>query len=142
MRVVVDTSVVYAGLYSRRGASNAVLAECLSGGLTAVVSVPLAAEYEDILHRDELVRRTGLSRADLDDFLDGFLAASNLVEVYFMWRPNLRDENDNLVLEAAVAGNAEVIVTHNLRDFEEGELRFDAIRVLTPGALLAERRVS
>src|SRR6185437_939458 len=117
MRIVVDTSVLFAGLYSRRGASHAVLRGCLSGRWTPVVTVPLAAEYEDVLHRPELRRGSGLAQEDLDEFLDGFLAASDLVEVFFLWRPNLRDEGDNMVLEAAVAGGAAAIVTANVRDF-------------------------
>jgi putative PIN family toxin of toxin-antitoxin system len=137
MRVVVDTSVLFAGLYSRRGASHAVLRGCLMGRFTPVVTVPLAAEYEDVLRRPALHRASGLTAKDLDDFLDGFLAASDLVEVYFLWRPNLPDEADNMVLEAAVAGNAAAVVTHNIRDFVRGDLRFDQIRMVTPAVLLS-----
>ena len=78
--------------------------------------------------------------ADLDELLDGFLAACDLVPVFFLWRPNLRDEGDDLVVEAAVAGAASIIVTHNTRDFAGRDLRFENIRILTPGALLARRR--
>jgi uncharacterized protein len=137
VRIVVDTSVLFAGLSSRRGASHVVLRACLTGGLEPIVTVPLAAEYEDVLSRPELRRRSGLSAKDVDDFLDGFLAAAELVEVFFLWRPNLRDEGDNMVLEAAVAGHAEAVVTHNVRDLASGDLRFDSIRIVTPAALLA-----
>jgi putative PIN family toxin of toxin-antitoxin system len=137
MRVVVDTSVMFAGLCSRRGASHAVLRGCLTGRFRPVVSVPLATEYEDVLGRPALRRSSGLTPRELDDFLDGFLAACDLVEVFFLWRPNLPDEGDNMVLEAAVAGNAAAIVTHNTRDFVRGDLRFDRIRIVTPAVLLA-----
>ncbi len=100
------------------------------------MTVPLSAEYDDVLHRAELRRGSGLAQRDLDEFLDGFLAASELVEVFFLWRPNLRDEDDNMVLEAAVAGHAAAIVTCNVRDFVGGSLCFDKIQVLTPAALL------
>lgn len=137
VRIAVDTSVLFSGLYSRRGAAHAVLRGCLNGRWRPVVSVPLFTEYEDVIHRPSLYRGSGLTKADLDDFLDGFLAASELVEVFFLWRPNLRDEGDNMVLEAAVAGNASAIVTHNVRDFT-GSLRFDRIRIMTPSALLRD----
>lgn len=137
VRIVVDTSVLFAGLSSRRGASHIVLRACLTGDAEPIVTVPLAAEYEDVLSRPELRTKSGLSAKDMDEFLDGFLAAAELVEVFFLWRPNLRDEGDNMVLEAAVAGRAEAIVTHNVRDLVSGSLRFDSIRIVTPAALLA-----
>lgn len=139
MRIVVDTSVLFAGLYSRRGAAHVVLRGCLARRWTPVVTVPLAAEYEDVLNRPELRRGSNLSTADLSVFLDGFLAVSELIPVFFLWRPNLRDEGDNMVVEAAVAGRAEVIVTHNVKDFAGGDLRFDQIEILTPAALLARQ---
>jgi uncharacterized protein len=137
LRVVVDTSVLFAGLHSRRGAAHAVLRACLTGRWKAIVSVPLAAEYEDVVLRPELRRGSGLTRKDLDDFLDGFLAAADLIEIFFLWRPNLRDEADNLVLEAAVAGAASAIVTYNIKDFLGGNLKFEGIHILTPAGLLA-----
>jgi putative PIN family toxin of toxin-antitoxin system len=136
VRIVVDTSVLFAGLYSRRGAAHAVLRGCLTGRWTPVVTVPLATEYEDVMRRPELRRGSRLTRKDLDEFLDGFLASADLAEVFFLWRPNLRDEGDNLVLEAAVAGGASAIVTYNVRDFLGGSLKFESIRIITPGQLL------
>jgi predicted nucleic acid-binding protein len=135
VRIVVDTSVLFAGLYSRRGASHAVLRGCLSGRWTPLVTVPLALQYEDVMSRPELVTGSGLTRAELEAFLDGFLAVCDPIGVHFLWRPNLPDEEDNLVLEAAVAGNADAIVTHNVRDFRRGQLRFD-VPILTPAELL------
>ena len=66
------------------------------------------------------------------------LSRTTLGRVYYLWRPNLPDEADNHVVELAVAGGAEAIITHNTRDFAGAELRFPALRVLTPGALIAE----
>lgn len=130
-----DTSVLFAGLYSRRGASHAVLRGCLNGRWTPLVTVPLALQYEDVMSRPGLVTGSGLTRAELQAFLDGFLAVSDPIEVHFLWRPNLADEGDNLVVEAAVAGNADAIVTHNVRDFRQGQLRF-GVPILTPAELL------
>lgn len=113
-----------------------VLRGCLTRKWTPVVSVPLAVEYEDVLHREQLLGGSRLTPRDLDNFLDGFLAVCDIVEVFYSWRPNLRDEDANHVLEAAVAGNVRAIVTHNVRDFRMGDVRFDAIRIATPGEFL------
>ena len=138
VRIVVDSSVLFAGLYSSRGAAHAVLHGCLSGRWKPLVTVPLALQYEDVTSRPELERGSPLGRAALDAFVDGFLAACEPVHVFFLWRPNLADEGDNLVVEAAFAGGASAIVTHNVRDFRRTELRFDALRILTPAELLRE----
>ena len=60
------------------------------------------------------------------------------MEVYFSWRPNLPDEGDNHIVELAVAGGAEIIVTHNVRDFRRPELRFPGLRAITPRESLKE----
>jgi len=72
---------------------------------------------------------------------DAFLSRTRLVEVYYRWRPNLRDEGDNHVLELAVAAGDAPIVTFNRRDFRGGELRFPDLVVQTPGAWLKSRPV-
>ena len=67
-----------------------------------------------------------------------FASLCQWVRVYYLWRPNLPDEADNHVVELAVAGRAEVIVTYNTRDFERTELHFPGLRVVTPGTLVTE----
>ncbi len=70
--------------------------------------------------------------------MEAFFAVSQWTEMYYLWRPNLRDEGDNHVIELAVAGNAEAIVTRNRRDFERAELRFPQVRIVTPAQCLKE----
>jgi len=70
--------------------------------------------------------------------LDAFLKVCRWSSIYFLWRPNSRDEADNHLIELAVAGGAEVIVTKNVRDFRQGELRFPGLRILSPEELLKE----
>ncbi len=70
--------------------------------------------------------------------LNSFLSVCRWTRVYFLWRPNLPDEADNQVLEIAVAGGAEVLVTYNARDFDQAELHFPGLRILRPQQLIQE----
>ncbi|MBV7335544.1 PIN domain-containing protein [Chloroflexi bacterium TSY] len=58
------------------------------------------------------------------------------VSIYFLWRPNLKDEGDNHLIELAVAGGANIIVTNNLRDFRNAEIAFPNIQIHRPEDLL------
>ena len=137
MRVVVDTSVLVAGLRSRLGASNRLLTLVAEGLCTPLVTTAVFLEYEDVLLRPEHRLATGMSERDVDAFLAAFASAAEPVEVHFMWRPQLTDPADELILEAAVNGQAEAIVTHNVRDFQP-VLRMFGIPVKTPAQVLKE----
>ena len=92
----------------------------------------LLAEYEDVLNRAELFAGSALSAKERDEVFDGLLNRCRWVEVFYAWRPNLPDEADNHLIELGVAAQAAAIVTRNLRDVSRGELKFPALRVLTP----------
>lgn len=92
----------------------------------------LFAELEDVCSRDQLFDSRLITRSDRQVLLDAFLATCRWVPIYFLWRPNLRDEADNHVLELAVAGNAACIVTANKRDFLRSEMRFPSVDILNP----------
>jgi putative PIN family toxin of toxin-antitoxin system len=128
--------VLVAALRSRSGASNAILRKVAAGEVTPLVSPALFLEYEDVLKRTEQQRAHGLSLEDIDGFLAAFASASEPVECHFRWRPQLRDPGDEMVLEAAVNGTAEALVTHNIRDF--GPAKLFQLRVITPGECLKE----
>jgi putative PIN family toxin of toxin-antitoxin system len=135
MLIVLDTSVLVAGLRSRLGASAALLREIAASRVELVASPALFLEYEAVLKRE----KHGLPL----QYVDGFLAELALcifpVEVRFVWRPQLTDADDEMVLEAAINGQAEAIVTHNRRDFERAAERF-GIAVLSPAELLEQIR--
>jgi predicted nucleic acid-binding protein len=92
-------------------------------------------EYESVLKRPGLI--VGLDETDLDDILNYFLSRSKIREIFYLWRPCLRDPKDDLVLEVAVASESKYVITHNLRDFQ-GIERF-GIRAVTPKEFLVER---
>lgn len=138
-RVVLDSNIVVTALRSASGASNAVLREIARGRLTPLVTPALFLEYEAVLKRPEQRLAHGLRIEELDQFLAALASASDPVEVSFRWRPQLSDPQDEMVLEAAVNGRADALVTHNVRDFVNGAARF-GLRLMRPGELLKELR--
>jgi putative PIN family toxin of toxin-antitoxin system len=134
MRVVVDTNVLISALRSRRGASHRLLRLIGQGRFTPCLSVPLVLEYEDVAKR--LTRSLGFSGKDIDDIIDYLCSQSMHCRIHFLWRPFLKDANDDLLLEVAIAGGARHIVTHNIRDFA-GIEQF-GLSALTPRQFLQE----
>lgn len=132
-----DTSVIVAALRSRTGASNRLIELVALERLRPLVTTALFLEYEDVLLRPEHRLATGMAELDVEGFLAAFASAAEPVEVSFRWRPQLRDPGDELVLEAAVNGRAEALVTHNVGDFVSAMRLFD-VRVLTPREFLKE----
>ena len=140
MNVVIDTNIFIAAVMSADGASRRILRMCLEGRITPLMGNALFSEYEDVCARDELFDAKLISRVDRDALLDAFFASCLWVPIYFLWRPNLRDEADNHVVELAVAGNARTIITANKRDFTAPELRFSGLDICDAGEFLAKGR--
>jgi putative PIN family toxin of toxin-antitoxin system len=138
-RVVLDTSVVVAAFRSRQGASNTVLGLVSLRRLIPLATVALFLEYEEVLKRPEHREAAGLTLEQVDRILASLASALEPVEVHYAWRPQLDDVDDELVLEAAVNGRAEGLVTHNVRDFADVAPRF-GLEIIRPGALLRRIR--
>ena len=117
MKVVLDTDVVVAAMRSPRGASAAILRAARRGRVTLLASVSLALEYEAVASRAEHRLAAGLTEREAKIFLTAVVALVEPVTTHFLWRPQLRDPSDEMVLEAAVNGRADGLVTFNLRDF-------------------------
>jgi putative PIN family toxin of toxin-antitoxin system len=131
--VVLDTNVLISALRSRRGASFRLLSVLgIRTDLQVHVSVPLVLEYEQVAKRQ--AGELGLDPDDIDAILDYLCQVAVRNEIYYLWRPVLRDPGDDMVLEAAVAGRCSAIVSYNKRDFE-GTARF-GIEVITARELL------
>jgi putative PIN family toxin of toxin-antitoxin system len=135
VRIVLDTSVLVAALRSRLGAGNAILRLVAQKRLVLLATPPLFLEYEDVLKRPEHRLVHGLSSEELDDFLGELAALVEPVELHFRWRPQVHDTNDEMVLEAAINGDADALVTYNTADFSAAAARF-SVPVLTPANFL------
>ena len=129
---MLDTNVIVAAMRSPAGASAALLKAARRKRITLLGNVALALEYEATCRLAEHVLAAGLEVPEAAIFVDAVIAMLEPVETHFMWRPQLRDPADELVLEAAVNGQAEAIITFNRRDFGKVPERF-GLAVLTPG---------
>ncbi|MDR2187067.1 MAG: putative toxin-antitoxin system toxin component, PIN family [Azonexus sp.] len=131
-RVVLDTNVLVAASRSRQGASFALLSALRQKQFIALVSVPLMLEYEAVLKRPEHLLASRRTVNMTDDFLDALSLFVEPVSLYYLWRPQTRDAADEMVLETALNGRADVLVSLNIADFSRAARRFD-LRLMTPG---------
>ena len=136
LTVVIDTNVFVAALRSDGGASRSVLRRALDGDLQALFGNALWTEYQDVMRRPVWGDATTVDERRL--VLAALASKARWVTVYYGWRPNLPDEGDNHLIELALAGGANAIVTHNLRDLRGGQLRLGSLRVLTPAQCFKE----
>jgi putative PIN family toxin of toxin-antitoxin system len=135
MRLVLDTDVVVAAMRSPKGGAAELLRRIRRGRATILASVPPFIEYEAVATRAEHIVDAGASRADVENFLDVLATLIEPVEPHFLWRARLRDANAEMVLEAAVNGRADAIVTFNARDYRPAVEQF-GVELLTPGEAL------
>jgi putative PIN family toxin of toxin-antitoxin system len=140
MRVILDTCVWVAAVRSRRGASFALLSEIPFRRFQFGISVPLFLEYKAKLIETVEKAQTPLSRMQIDSILSALAYYRIEVPIFYQLRPNLKDENDNMVFECAANFGASTIVTHNVKDFLAGELAAYEIEIMTPGDFIRELR--
>ncbi len=138
-RLVLDASVLVAGLRSRNGASHALLRLIGERHVTPLAAPALFLEYEDVLKRLEQQPASGLSIEQADLFLAALSDAIEPVDLHYRWRPQVRDPADEMVLEVAINGRADALVTHNIRDFAGVAGRFGVL-LLTPTEVLKRIR--
>ncbi len=138
VRLVLDTDTIVAAMRSPKGASAALLIVAQSARVTLLLSVPLALEYEAICGEPEHQTAAGLSPEEANQFVTAVIALAEPIFIHYLWRPKLRDPNDEMVLEVAVNGQADAIVTFNRKDYGSVPTEF-GIEVLLPAQAI--RRV-
>lgn len=136
---MLDTDVVVAGMRSPTGASAALLMASRSRRLVLLATVAMFIEYEAVCQRAEHREAAGLNRSETRQFLDALAHLVEAVETHYLWRGRLRDANDEMVLDAAINGQADAIVTFNQKDFGAVASEF-GIEVLLPRDVL--RRIT
>ena len=138
MILVVDTNVFVSAVLSEYGASRSVLRRCLRETDKPLMGQALFSENEALLERAAIWRKALITKQERETLWHAYLSVCQWVRVYYLWRPNLVDEADNHLIELALAGGADYILTHNLRHFRNTELRFPHLRVRTPSQFLRE----
>ena len=132
--IVIDTNVILSSLQSNKGKAFELVSQVGTGMFDCAVSVPLILEYEAVLknHLDKGI----VSDSDIEDFIDYLCAVGIKTKIFYLWRPYLKDQFDDHVLELAISAGAERVVTYNRRDFLRAEDL--GIKIQTPKEFLAE----
>jgi putative PIN family toxin of toxin-antitoxin system len=136
VKIVVDTNVFIGAIISSQGLNRQLIRRCLLGEYQPLMGTTLFSEYESVIERADIITRCPLDRTEVFDLLAAFLNVCGWVNIYYSWRPNLRDEGDNHIIELAVAGNAKIVATNNIKDFKGAELIFPDILILTPEQII------
>ncbi len=143
MKVVIDTNVFLSSLFSKNGASFKLVLWVVNQYKTHhkkynVISNTLLTEIDDMLTREKnMLKYKNFSKSEIDEFIDGICLISNHQKINFMWRPFLKDSNDDMVLEVAFNAKANYIITHNIKDFRGVEDNFN-IHPITPKDFLSK----
>ena len=134
-KIVIDTSVFISALISSIRASRELLRQCLLLKYQPLMGNALFCEYEQVINRDEVLRSC-LSTEEIQTLLASFMSVCEWTRIYYLWRPNLKDEADNHLIELAIAGNAKIIATNNIKDFKQTQLIFPELLIRKPGEII------
>jgi len=138
-RVVIDTNIIVSALMNANGAPRQIIRLALWGEITPFMGNALLGEYEDVMSREDILAKSILDKDEVRDLLNALYASCEWTSVYFLWRPNLQDEADNHLIELALAGGTNRIISANKRDFKHSDLSFPELSIQTAGEFLDER---
>lgn len=133
MLITLDTNILYQTLYSNAGASHFIIQKIRTRELQIALSVSVFTEYEDVLSRNKSLMNFNLKKTDIEKFLRFIAYVGKVYEIFFLFRPNLRDESDNKFVELAVTSQSDYLITSNTKDFQNSDLIFDNLKIITPG---------
>ncbi len=138
MIITVDSNIIFSALYSGVGASHRILRQILDEKIKLAITPPVFFEYADVLTRPESLTRLELGRKDVEDMLDVLALLAQKQGVYYLLRPNLPDEADNMFVECAFVSGSDYLITGNSKDYRRGELRGFGFKVITPREFLQQ----
>ena len=133
MLVVIDTNILYQGLKSSTGASHYILRLIRDQKITIALSMAVFNEFEDVLSRPDKIKDLDLTKNDIEKVLRFIAYIGKPFVTYYLFRPNLKDEKDNIFVELAITSNSKYLITSNVKDFINSDLIFDDLSVITPG---------
>ena len=138
-KIVIDTNIlVNVFIGDKNSSSRMLFRKCLLREYQPLMSNALFNEYCDVLNRKSIIELCPLDNEEKIKLLNAFMSVCQWVKVYYLWRPNLLDEADNHLIELAVAGNASKIITRNLKDFRQSQLKFPQLEFKTPEQILGD----
>jgi putative PIN family toxin of toxin-antitoxin system len=138
MKYLLDTCIIISALRSKQGASHFLLRKAIMKELPTIMHFKLLAEYHDVLTRPNIISSLIYRHEEIEKILIGLINVAEEVNPHFLWRPNLKDEKDNFLIEIAVTSQPCTIITHNIKDFLQGELVFPSIFVKKPQEAIQE----
>ena len=138
MKYLLDTCIIISALRSKKGASHFLLRKAIMKQLPIIMHFKLLAEYHDVLTRPDIISSLIYTHEEIEKILIGLINVAEEVNPPFSWRPNLKDEKDNFLIEIAVTSQPCTIITHNIKDLLQGELLFPAIFVKQPQEVIRE----
>lgn len=139
MKIVIDTSVWISALITKDSEARELLRFVFQKKVIPQMGETLFKEYESVMKRKKIQALTPLSADEQTELFNAYLATCRWNDIYYTWRPNLKDEGDNFLVELAVASGAEAIITYNTRDFKNAELIFSH-KIITPQEYIKEMK--
>ena len=140
MIITLDTNIMYQALHSSSGASYYIFQLVRDGRFQIALSNPTFCEYEDVLTRPKSLKAFGLEREDVVRFLRYIAFVGEKFDPRFLFRPNLKDEADNMFVELAVTSNSKYLVTSNIKDYKDSDLILNDFQLVTPAEFVKEWR--
>ncbi len=140
MNVVIDTNVWISALISKEGTGRDIIRLALNEKISPQISTSLFLEYETVMSRKHIQKQCALTLDEQTELFQAFLSTCKWNEIFYLWRPNLNDKEDDFLIELAVASNSQIIITDNSKDLKSGELTFD-FKVLTPKEFLKRIKI-
>lgn len=137
MKVVIDTIVWVSALITKESKARELLRLVFAKKVYPQISEALFQEYESVMKRKKIQKLTPLSVEEQTKLFDAYLSTCKYNSIYYTWRPNLKDTDDNFLVELAVTSGAKAIITYNIKDFKGAELVFKH-KILTPENFIKE----
>ena len=126
--------MLYQALRNSSGASHYILNLIRNNEISLAISIPVYNEYQKVLTRSSSLKDLKLDESDIDKVLRFIAYTGKPYSTYFLFRPNLQDEYDNIFIELAISSNCNYLITGNIRDFTtKADLKFDDLEIITPG---------